>query len=184
MPPATRIGTLGSARITMRASGSVAMTPTCPPPSVPCATTTSAPASAARFASPSVSAWCIKSAPASWTRLASARRSYSGRGHAVAITRGRAATTASTCSSSAPKSNKFRPNGRSVSERIFSTAARMASEDIEVTPNVPRPPAPLTAATSSAVVAPDIPPRTIGWRMPSSSVSRVLIMAAPSGAER
>src|SRR5438445_2098612 len=64
---------------------------------------------------------------------------------------------------------------------MVSTAARISSALIELTPNVPRPPASLTAATRSAPVAPDMPPSTIGWRMPSSSVSRVLIIAAPKG---
>src|SRR5947208_3432495 len=64
---------------------------------------------------------------------------------------------------------------------MVSTAARISSAVIELTPNVPRPPASLTAATRSAPVAPDMPPSTIGWRMSSSSVSRVLIIAAPQG---
>src|SRR5437899_10831663 len=64
---------------------------------------------------------------------------------------------------------------------MVSTAARISSAFIELTPNVPRPPASLTAATRSAPVAPDMPPSTIGWRMSSSSVSRVLIIAAPQG---
>ena len=64
-----------------------------------------------------------------------------------------------------------RPAQRETWRRI---ASANASHRIPAAPNVPRPPAALTAATSSGVVGPPaIPASSIGYRMPSNAQSGV-----------
>ena len=64
-PPAASTGTGATAFTTCRTRTVVPISPTWPPPSVPCATTTSAPASTAATASGSVVTMCITFAPRS-----------------------------------------------------------------------------------------------------------------------
>ena len=56
MPPAASTGVGATASTTMGSSAMVAICPTCPPPSVPCAVITSAPAAQARRASATLAA--------------------------------------------------------------------------------------------------------------------------------
>ena len=73
-------------------------------------------------------------------------------------------------------------SGASVSARAARTAARSRSTGIPLAPNVPRPPASLTAATSSGVVGPPaMPARITGWRIPRRPHSGVVnCRATPS----
>ena len=67
-PPAASTGIGATALTTIGTSGIVPIVPMCPPPSVPWATITSAPARAAAFASATVETMCMKRAPSAWAR--------------------------------------------------------------------------------------------------------------------
>ena len=75
MPPAASTGVSPTASTIMGRTTMLAIQPTCPPPSVPCATITSAPAALARSASGTVPAMYITRLPAACARPKSARRS-------------------------------------------------------------------------------------------------------------
>ena len=91
MPPAARTGTGATASTTIGTSAMLACQPTWPPPSVPCAMMTSAPAVAARTASGTPPAMNVTLQPASWARAMKDFTSCSGRGQANAIAAGRKA---------------------------------------------------------------------------------------------
>src|SRR5581483_2345060 len=160
-------------------SGSVPISPTCPPPSVPWATITSAPASMARSASSTRDTMCITRAPTSCAIQKKCRRSCSGHGQAKEATAGRAASSVATRASSPRNSSRFSPNGRSVSARIAATSASSCCAFWRVAPSTPSPPAFETAATSAGEVPLPIPPSTTGCSIPNSSQIRVRSIAHP-----
>src|SRR5215475_4410145 len=89
IPPAASTGMGATASTTIGTSVMVVCQPTCPPPSVPCAMITSAPACAARTASGTPPAMNVTLQPAAWARSTYGFTSCSGRGQAKAITEGR-----------------------------------------------------------------------------------------------
>src|SRR5262245_32851261 len=111
IPPPARTGTGVTAATTRGTSVMVVCQPTCPPPSVPCAMITSAPACAARTASGTPPAMNVTLQPAAWARSTYGFTSCSGRGQAKAITEGRSVSADAKESSSIANSRKFRANG-------------------------------------------------------------------------
>src|SRR4051794_33427114 len=73
------------------------------------------------------------------------------------------------------------PKGASVRSRTSLTARRSSSSDIVAAARMPSPPAADVAAASCGVATYPIPVCTIGYLMPSRSVSRVRITRGTSG---
>ena len=179
MPPAATTGTGETASTTAGTSAMVA-TPsqTCPPASHPCATMMSTPAATLRRASAGVPTVCITRDPASWMGSTCAAGSSQN-----------SDTTGTLCSrairirdSRGSWRMKLIPKGRSVSSRVRSmrSPSRLSGQ---LTPeSIPRPPALLTAATSSAVTSGPIGACTIGTSMPRRSQSGVRSRGRPGSA--
>ena len=147
----------------------------CPPPSLPCATITSAPAATARSASSTRGTMCITRQPRSCALAKIAARSWSSRGHAVEKTSGSSARTSSTRSSVACK-RRLIPIGFDVSSRTRRTHFASSSGGTNDAPNTPSAPASDTLPTSSPPVAPPpMPADASGCSTPMSSVNRVVI---------
>ena len=172
-PPAASTGSGETALTTWRTITVLAISPMCPPPSLPCATMTSAPASAARTASSTTGTMCITLQPRSCALAKIAARSWSSRAQAVEKISGSSASVSSTRSSIAC-SSRLMPSGLEVSSRARRTMSATSSGCRNDAPRTPSPPASDTAPTSSPLVAPPpIPADATGCSMPTVSVKRV-----------
>ena len=147
-PPAATTGTLSSTMSTIwGTSAIVATVPVCPPASVPWAMTRSQPAATAATACRTFPHMLATRTLLSWQRLTTSR----GTPRPATNTRPPLSMMACTCAGISPGAavRRSTPKGLSVAARTRCICSTMRSRFIVDAPMHPKPPASLTAATSS-----------------------------------